>query len=83
MGGTKEFAYPKYVWSPAGGWWCNPRYWKRNTAIAFMAIFAISVPVFYISAQLERRPVPPYRQIPSQRWCKYAKVDDPRLQDNH
>ena len=23
---------------------------------------------------LQRRPIPPYRHIPSQRWCKYAEV---------
>lgn len=23
---------------------------------------------------VQRRPVPPYRHIPSQMWCKYAKV---------
>lgn len=33
MGGGRRFPYPKYVWSPAGGWWANPAHWKRNTAI--------------------------------------------------
>ena len=32
----KKFDYPKYVWSPSGGWWCNPRHWKRNTMYAFL-----------------------------------------------
>lgn len=49
----KKFDYPKYVWSPAGGWWCNPRNWKRNTAIAFGVIFAMCIPVHYISWSLE------------------------------
>jgi hypothetical protein len=35
--------------------------------------------MWYVSAQLERRPVPPHRFIPSQLWCKYAAEDDPRL----
>ena len=55
QGGTKTFDYPKYVWSPSGGWWCNPRYWRRNTAVAFFAIFSLSIPVFYISSRLEVR----------------------------
>ena len=24
------------VWSPAGGWWADPKHWRRNTAFAFM-----------------------------------------------
>ena len=53
QGGTKQFKYPLYVWSPSGGWWCNPRQWRRNTVIAFGAIGVISAGVWYISAQLE------------------------------
>lgn len=39
MGGGRQFLYPKWVWSPAGGWWANPTHWKRNTIIygAFVA----------------------------------------------
>lgn len=22
------------VWSPTGGWWCDPKGWRRNTAFA-------------------------------------------------
>lgn len=53
QGATKKFAYPLYVWSPAGGWWCNPRHWKRNTAIAFVVLGVLALPVAYASAQLE------------------------------
>lgn len=53
QGGTKVFDYPKYVWSPSGGWWCNPRRWKRNTVYAFIIGGGLSVVVAYISAQLE------------------------------
>lgn len=45
MGAVKKFDYPKYVWSPTGGWWCQPRNWKRNTAIAFIASALISIPI--------------------------------------
>ena len=60
QGGTKQFKYPVYVWSPAGGWWCNPRYWRRNTAIAFGAVGVLSGCVWYISAQLEVCSLPLY-----------------------
>eukprot|EP00897_Mesotaenium_endlicherianum_P009792 jgi/Mesen1/8841/ME000053S08241 len=62
--------YPTEVWSPSGGWWCDPKLWRRNTAIAFVGIIAICIPVAMKSAQLEDRPVPPRRPIPSQLWCK-------------
>ncbi|KAJ7279836.1 hypothetical protein O6H91_06G015400 [Diphasiastrum complanatum] len=60
--------YPTEVWSPSGGWYCNPRYWRRNTAIAFAGIFLVCIPIAIKSAQLEERPVPPIRPIPSQYW---------------
>lgn len=55
QGAGKKFPYPKYVWSPAGGWWCNPRHWKRNTVYAFVWLGGLSAVVWYISAQLEVR----------------------------
>ena len=33
MGGGHRFPYPKWVWSPSGGWWPVVPNWKRNTAI--------------------------------------------------
>ncbi|EDV22155.1 uncharacterized protein TRIADDRAFT_29334, partial [Trichoplax adhaerens] len=54
-GGGKRFPYPQYVWSPAGGWWCNPRNWKRNTALATVAVIGICMPAFYLSASREVR----------------------------
>ena len=33
MGGGHHFHYPKWVWSPAGGWWPNPKNAGRNAAI--------------------------------------------------
>ena len=32
--GAANFPYPKWVWSPAGGWWCEPKNGSRNTMIA-------------------------------------------------
>eukprot|EP01135_Chromosphaera_perkinsii_P001524 Nk52_evm4s206 gene=Nk52_evmTU4s206 len=79
MGGTPRYEYPRYVWSPAGGWWCNPPNWKRNTFLAFAGTFAAASLVFQWSSSIERRPIAPIRPIPSQGWCKWAKVDDPSL----
>jgi hypothetical protein len=41
MGGGRRFEYPKWVWSPAGGWWANPTHWKRNTMIYGVVSLAI------------------------------------------
>jgi hypothetical protein len=57
----------------------NPAQWKRNTGLAGVGIFAIATLLFKVSAERERRPIAPYQHIPSQRWCKHAKIDDPSL----
>ena len=31
---------PAGVWSPAGGWWADPKHWRRNTALAFGSVAA-------------------------------------------
>jgi hypothetical protein len=53
MGGHRRFLYPKYVWSPAGGWWTNPADWKKHTvkAGAFVALSAAGL--FVMSAATE------------------------------
>ena len=58
MGGAGHGGYPGFpteVWSPTGGWYCDPKLWKRNTFFAFAAIAAVAVPVFMTSAKLEVR----------------------------
>ena len=47
---------PCAVWSPAGGWWCNPRHWKRNTAVAYGFIGVALAGTFMFSAANEVRP---------------------------
>lgn len=49
MGAGGKFPYPKEVWSPAGGWWPYPKNWRVNTAMAFVLLFGLSVPVFIAS----------------------------------
>ena len=80
--GAVNFPYPKWVWSPAGGWWCNPPNWKRNTAICFGIWGGILALAFKWSSENERRYLPPYENypIPSQYWAKHAVEDDPRLE---
>ncbi|EDQ90932.1 uncharacterized protein MONBRDRAFT_15467, partial [Monosiga brevicollis MX1] len=53
QGGGARYAYPKYVWSPAGGWWAEPRSWKANTIMAGVLIAAACVPLAYLSSQRE------------------------------
>ncbi|KAL1670210.1 hypothetical protein GGF50DRAFT_109590 [Schizophyllum commune] len=38
MGGGGQYPYPKYVWSPTGGWWGRPAAWKANTAVLGVAM---------------------------------------------
>mmetsp|Transcript_14890 Transcript_14890/g.21252 ORF Transcript_14890/g.21252 Transcript_14890/m.21252 type:complete len:80 (-) Transcript_14890:195-434(-) len=78
MGGGGWYYVPK-VWTPSGGWWGAPKAWKANTAVAAAGIFLTCFGIFTVSASKERRPIPPAWHIPSQRWCKFAKVDDPSL----
>mmetsp|Transcript_42464 Transcript_42464/g.65269 ORF Transcript_42464/g.65269 Transcript_42464/m.65269 type:complete len:80 (-) Transcript_42464:109-348(-) len=78
MGAGGWFYVPK-VWTPYGGWWANPKHWARSTGIAGVGIALTATLLFKVSAERERRPVAPYKHIPSQMWCKHAKIDDPSL----
>ncbi|KAJ1920716.1 hypothetical protein H4219_001115 [Mycoemilia scoparia] len=80
MGGAVQKPYPKEVWSPAGGWWSNPKQWKRNTAIVGAGLFTTLAFVWYKSAQLERRTQYPRGWIPSMLWSKQFKENDPNFQ---
>ncbi|KAM6584862.1 hypothetical protein CsatB_011864 [Cannabis sativa] len=64
------------VWSMSGGPNCRPVHWKRNTAIAMAGIFLVCIPIAMKSAELEQRPHPPVRPIPSQLWCKNFGTKD-------
>lgn len=55
MGGGGKIPYPKHVWSPAGGWYGQPKNWKTNTVVAFAVVFGISAIFFRISAERETR----------------------------
>lgn len=77
-GGGDHGLYPKGVWAPSGGWWADPKYWRRNTFLAFAGVIAVSIPIFMKSVELEKRPIPPVRHIPSQYWSptkNFGKVN--------
>ena len=48
-------SYPKHIWSPAGGWYAQPSNWRGNTAVAGLAIFAVTAAVWKLSAETEYR----------------------------
>ncbi|KAM6601193.1 hypothetical protein CsatA_020802 [Cannabis sativa] len=73
-GHTTDFRHK--VWSMSGGPNCRPVHWKRNTAIAMAGIFLVCIPIAMKSAELEQRPHPPVRPIPSQLWCKNFGTKD-------
>ena len=47
---------PRGVWSPSGGWHADPRYWRRNTAVAFGVLAVVTYGIASVSAKLEVRP---------------------------
>ncbi|EKM82323.1 hypothetical protein AGABI1DRAFT_82136 [Agaricus bisporus var. burnettii JB137-S8] len=70
MGGGARYPYPKYVWSPAGGWWVRPSNWASNTAIVAGGMAAVLYAVWRVSANNEQRITQPSRFIPSMLWAK-------------
>ncbi|RQM07860.1 hypothetical protein DH86_00000735 [Scytalidium sp. 3C] len=72
MGGGGKIPYPKHVWSPAGGWYAQPRNWKANTAVFGALIVGITALVWNVSAEREFRHKMPEegRFFPSRYWSK-------------
>ncbi|KAL1922749.1 uncharacterized protein VTP21DRAFT_9125 [Calcarisporiella thermophila] len=70
MGGVQRYPYPKDVWSPAGGWWTQPKNWRVNTAITAIGMAVIIAGVWKFSADREWRHNEPKRWIPSSMWEK-------------
>lgn len=58
------------VWSPAGGWFPDPKAWKRNTLVGLAFVGVAGAFIFDYSRKVEQRPLAPTRRIPSQAWCK-------------
>jgi hypothetical protein len=47
--------YPKHVWSPAGGWYTQPKNWKVNTAVMLTAVVGVTALAWKYSAENEFR----------------------------
>ncbi|KAJ9051268.1 hypothetical protein DSO57_1009545 [Entomophthora muscae] len=73
-GGKRVYDDPK-VWSPAGGAYCNPKNWRRNTAFAAVGLWSSFFVICNFSAKREWRHYPPKRWIPSMMWA--AQFNDP------
>jgi len=62
--------YFKEVWSPSGGWWCDPKGWRRNTAFAVGAYLVAQYMIFQWSAENEKRYLPPKTWAPGMLYAK-------------
>ncbi|PVU91820.1 hypothetical protein BB559_003978 [Furculomyces boomerangus] len=67
------------ILSPSGGWWSQPKAWKKNTFIVGAGVTAVVSFMWYKSAQIERRTSYPHFWIPSMLWAKQFKEDDPNF----
>ena len=68
-GGTSGGFDTSQVWTSYGGWFADPKHWRRNTAVGFGIVFVVSAYVFNVSRKLEKRPIYPHHRIPSQSWA--------------
>ncbi|KAE9236559.1 hypothetical protein PF005_g1007 [Phytophthora fragariae] len=50
MSGGGEYPYPKYTWSPAGGWWAKTKNWQRKTGVALVVLAAAAAPLALFSS---------------------------------
>ncbi|KAH8585579.1 hypothetical protein B0O99DRAFT_646628 [Bisporella sp. PMI_857] len=78
MGGGGKIPYPKHVWSPAGGWYSNPKNWKSNTAVMGAIGLAIVAGMWKLSADREHRDKFPAegRFYPSRYWSRQVIEHD-------
>ncbi len=57
------------IWSPAGGFFADPKNWRRNTVVAAVGIATVAAIIFKKSTSLEERHAMPNHRIPSQRFA--------------
>ncbi|KEZ40508.1 hypothetical protein SAPIO_CDS8406 [Scedosporium apiospermum] len=71
-GHGNKIPYPKHVWSPAGGWYCQPANWKQNTFVLGAAVFGLTCIIWKISAEKEQfaHKPEPGRFYPSRYWTR-------------
>ncbi|RVD89749.1 uncharacterized protein DFL_000742 [Arthrobotrys flagrans] len=72
MGGGGKIPYPKHVWSPAGGWYGQPKNWRANTLTMGALVLGICTMVFHTSSRIEHRELMPEkgRFFPSRWWSR-------------
>ncbi|KAJ0406208.1 hypothetical protein P43SY_000392 [Pythium insidiosum] len=51
MGGVDKYPFPKYTWSPAGGWWHETKNWRAKTGIAMGVMAFLMLPIAFHSKQ--------------------------------
>jgi hypothetical protein len=61
------------VWSPSGGWWCDPKGWRRNAAVAGLLFLGAQYALFTYSAANERRYVAPKGWVASMAYTDAAR----------
>ena len=67
-----------HVWTTYGGWFADPKRWRRNTVGGFVALGALAMATFDYSRRVEKRPIYPAHAIPSQRWSGAFDANGPR-----
>ncbi|KAK6346725.1 hypothetical protein TWF696_006838 [Orbilia brochopaga] len=75
MGGGGKIPYPKHVWSPAGGWYGQPKNWRQNTITMAALGAGLLAIAFSASTRLEHREHMPEkgRFYPSRWWSKQIR----------
>lgn len=73
-------SYPKHVWSPAGGWYAQPKNWRANTAIMGGVIVGICLMVGSVSADREHRTRMPDVRLEKKDPAAYGTTDNDRVQ---
>ena len=66
------------VWTTYGGWFPDPKHWRRHTLGGFVALGALSFATWNFSRAREQRPIYPAHPIPSQRWSNAFDENGPR-----
>lgn len=70
---TKNPKQQTEVWSPSGGWWCDPKGWRRNTAVAATLFLAAQYALFRYSSANETRYVAPKGWVASMSYTEAGR----------
>ncbi|PNW70571.1 hypothetical protein CHLRE_17g725400v5 [Chlamydomonas reinhardtii] len=70
-----EFHYNREIWYPHGGFYCDPKGWRKNTLLTLGGIGVLLYMTFSYSTANEVRHMPPKGWIPSIMWN--SNVPDP------